>query len=191
MYKNILLLILAISLVFLTSKIINRSGSGNTYNDTIVHSDTIVYVDTIEYRVDTVIPIYKVITDSIKIYNIIDSLHIDTSFIIDNYFCRNYYNDTLRDDSLLTIILKENTYMNLIEDRSLFIVRRNPVITNIIKLNERFKWKWYIGGFISGTDNYLDAGPSMQVIPNKRWIVGGSYGIRHKSIGINLGYRIK
>ena len=92
----------------------------------ITHTDTVYSTDTV--RVITHIPKpYKVIYhDTTTITN------IDTAFVIQDYSSYVIYEDTLMNDSLAFISLRDTVYRNRLLNRSLTYYNRQPLIINNI-----------------------------------------------------------
>lgn len=195
MNKNFIILVLVAVIVILFSfKGCNTKTNTNNIdvNDTtLIHIDTTYVIDTFKVNVDSLVIRYSTRFKDSTIYNIIDSLRLDSASITEEYFCKNYYDDTLKIDSLLTIRIQENTFMNRMENRSVFAIRNTPVIKEVYEVTKPFKPKLFVGAEISGSDAFLDVGPALWYIPNKCWLIGGSYGVRQKTINIHAGYRIK
>jgi len=193
MNKNFIILGLSAILIFMLSfNTCDKQHIDIKQNDTsIVVVDTLWFNDTNIVNKDSLVIRYKTKVKDSTIYNIIDSLKLDSAAIAEEYFCKNFYDDTLEIDSLLTVRIQENTFMNKVENRSVLVTRRTPVIKEVLEVKYPFKSKLFIGGEISGSGEFLDVGPAAWYTPNKCWLIGGSYGLRNKTINIHAGYRIK
>lgn len=92
----------------------------------ITHIDTIYSTDTV--RVITQVPKpYKVIY-----HDTTTITHMDTAFVIKDYSSYVIYVDTLMNDSLAFISLRDTVYRNRLLNRSLTYYNRQPLIINNI-----------------------------------------------------------
>ena len=92
----------------------------------ITITDTVYSTDTV--RVITQVPKpYKVIYHDTTTIN-----HVDTAFVIKDYSSYVIYEDTLMNDSLAFISLRDTIYRNRLLNRSLTYYNRQPLIINNI-----------------------------------------------------------
>lgn len=92
----------------------------------ITHIDTIYSTDTV--RVITQVPKpYKVIY-----HDTTTITHMDTAFVIKDYSSYVIYEDTLMNDSLAFISLRDTVYRNRLLSRGLTYYNRQPLIINNI-----------------------------------------------------------
>lgn len=92
----------------------------------ITHIDTVYSTDTV--RVITQVPKpYKVIY-----HDTTTITHMDTAFVIKDYSSYVIYEDTLMNDSLAFISLRDTVYRNRLLNRSLTYYNRQPLIINNI-----------------------------------------------------------
>ena len=122
----------------------------------------ITITDTV-YSTDTV----RVITQVPKPYKVIyhdttTTTHIDTAFIIKDYSSYVNYEDTLMNDSLAFISLRDTVYHNRLLNRRLTYYNRQPLIINNIMPNTR-----YSVGVVVGEGYGITASYSM-----KSWDLG-------------------
>lgn len=122
----------------------------------------ITITDTV-YSTDTV----RVIAQVPKPYKIIyhdttTITHVDTAFIIKDYSSYVIYEDTLMNDSLAFISLRDTVYRNRLLNRRLTYYNRQPLIINNIMPNTR-----YSVGVVVGEGYGITASYSM-----KSWDLG-------------------
>ena len=122
----------------------------------------ITITDTV-YSTDTV----RVITQVPKPYKVIyhdttTITHIDTAFVIKDYSSYVIYEDTLMNDSLAIISLRDTVYRNRLLSRGLTYYNRHPLIINNIAHNTR-----YSVGVVVGEGYGITASYSM-----KSWDLG-------------------
>lgn len=122
----------------------------------------ITITDTV-YSTDTV----RVIAQVPKPYKIIyhdttTITHVDTAFIIKDYSSYVIYEDTLMNDSLAFISLRDTVYHNRLLNRRLTYYNRQPLIINNIMPNTR-----YSVGVVVGEGYGITASYSM-----KSWDLG-------------------
>lgn len=92
----------------------------------ITHIDTVYSTDTV--RVITQVPKpYKVIY-----HDTTTITHMDTAFVIKDYSSYVIYEDTLMNDSLAFISLRDTVYRNRLLSRGLTYYNRQPLIINNI-----------------------------------------------------------
>ena len=114
----------------------------------------ITITDTV-YSTDTV----RVITQVPKPYKVIyhdttTITHIDTAFVIKDYSSYVIYEDTLMNDSLAFISLRDTVYHNRLLNRRLTYYNRQPLIINNIAHNTRYSVGIVIGEGYGITASY-------------------------------------
>ncbi len=172
----IVIIILLVGINIVAMKLFPPKGN------TVVKTETVTKVDTV-YTVDTVVSveykpkyITKVVTDW-KYHE------IDTAAILQEYFNKNYYQDTLVNDSSLFVEVRDTVSQNQIISRDFSIIRTYPTIyettttTNTVEKNELF-----VGGYIG-----QDYGLQLQYNFKKHMIgAGGGKG----GLFVSYSYRI-
>lgn len=114
----------------------------------ITHIDTIYSTDTV--RVITQVPKpYKVIY-----HDTTTITHMDTAFVIKDYSSYVIYVDTLMNDSLAFISLRDTVYSNRLLNRSLTYYNRQPLIINNIAHNTRYSVGVVVGEGYGITASY-------------------------------------
>ena len=122
----------------------------------ITTTDTVYSTDTV--RVITQVPKpYKVIY-----HDTTTITHVDTAFVIKDYSSYVIYEDTLMNDSLAFISLRDTVYRNRLLNRGLTYYNRQPLIINNIAHNTR-----YSVGVVAGEGYGITASYSM-----KSWDLG-------------------
>lgn len=114
----------------------------------------ITITDTV-YSTDTV----RVITQVPKPYKVIyhdttTITHVDTAFVIKDYSSYVIYEDTLMNDSLAFISLRDTVYRNRLLNRSLTYYNRQPLIINNITPNTRYSVGVVVGQGYGITASY-------------------------------------
>lgn len=114
----------------------------------------ITITDTV-YSTDTV----RVITQVPKPYKVIyhdttTITHIDTAFVIKDYSSYAIYEDTLMNDSLAFISLRDTVYRNRLLSRGLTYYNRQPLIINNITPNTRYSVGVVVGQGYGITASY-------------------------------------
>ncbi len=118
------------------------------------NTKVITTTDTV-YSTDTV----RVITQVPKPYKVIyhdttTITHMDTAFVIKDYSSYVIYEDTLMNDSLAFISLRDTVYRNRLLNRSLTYYNRQPLIINNIAPNTRYSVGVVIGQGYGITASY-------------------------------------
>lgn len=114
----------------------------------ITHIDTVYSTDTV--RVITHVPKpYKVIK-----YDTTTITHMDTAFVIKDYSSYVIYEDTLMNDSLAFISLRDTVYHNRLLNRRLTYYNRQPLIINNIAHNTRYSVGVVVGEGYGITASY-------------------------------------
>ena len=114
----------------------------------------ITITDTV-YSTDTV----RVITQVPKPYKVIyhdttTITHMDTAFVIKDYSSYVIYEDTLMNDSLAFISLRDTVYRNRLLNRGLTYYNRQPLIINNIAHNTRYSVGVVVGQGYGITASY-------------------------------------
>ena len=114
----------------------------------------ITITDTV-YSTDTV----RVITQVPKPYKVIyhdttTITHMDTAFVIKDYSSYVIYEDTLMNDSLAFISLRDTVYRNRLLNRRLTYYNRQPLIINNIAHNTRYSVGVVVGQGYGITASY-------------------------------------
>ena len=98
----------------------------------------ITITDTV-YSTDTVRVITKVPKPYKVIYHDTTTItHVDTAFVIKDYSSYVFYEDTLMNDSLAFISLRDTVYHNRLLNRRLAYYNRQPLIINNIAPDTRY-----------------------------------------------------
>lgn len=114
----------------------------------ITTTDTVYSTDTV--RVITQVPKpYKVIY-----HDTTTVTHIDTAFVIKDYSSYVIYEDTLMNDSLAFISLRDTVYRNRLLNRGLTYYNRQPLIINNIAHNTRYSVGVVVGEGYGITASY-------------------------------------
>lgn len=111
-----------------------------TNSETIIERDTVFSTDTLP--IDIYVPIHTTIIDTFWKPQI-----IDTAAILQAYFNKNAYSDTLVNDSALLIVINDTISQNKIQSRLPFITRRYPTITQTNTIYAT-KDEWFVGGYL-------------------------------------------
>lgn len=117
-------------------------------NKTVTNSETVIERDT-TFVTDTLVIDNSVIPEPVTIVDTFwktKLIKVDTLAILQAYFNKNAYSDTLVNDSALLVVVNDTISRNQIKSRIPFIVRHYPVITNT-KTIYATKDEWFIGGY--------------------------------------------
>ncbi len=144
--------------------------STNSTTTTIIVKDT---------TIDTVIqtnlkPTY--ITNN----NTVTTLPTDTNFIkqlLNDYFATKAYNDTVRNDSSMMVIINDTVSKNEIKFRSVFTKNNRPTLIQTTTTNNYY------------SDNGLFVTGGLRTATNttSSLILGAGYKFKNNQIGLNLG----
>ena len=163
------LIIVVLIIVVLLQKCGDGSGVINKGNDTT----TVVEYVTVE----------KVITQYVpKIKNIIKrdtafftNTVIDTQYVISDYYSTKYYNDTIKQDSSLTLYIADSVSENAIKSRDIKYTFTYPIITNTVIKNKN---EFYIGLGLTGSKTGISYfGPELLLRTKKKQVYGVGVGI--------------
>lgn len=143
----------------------------------IIPGDSIPYA--VEIKTKVPVPVYRD-TGSTHWRN----LPIDTMAILEDYFAKYFYNDTLMDDSSAYIQLMAHTWQNrLYYDSLLFQNRRVKAInTTIINPVPQEKLKVYIGGGTGIGSTRLSFTGDLLFIPPKGYALSGGYDFLNREV---------
>ena len=112
-----------------------------------------------------------------------DSLDIDSGKIVQEYFSKQHYKDTLVNDSTLFFTLSEAVYKNKITDRSFSYINKLPMYK--IKTKTEYKSKpvykanFYLGGHVTTSGGLYIGG--LYTTPHK-----GAYSLTYDPINKNV-----
>lgn len=163
-------LIIAILVIVL---LLQRCGSGGTISPT--KSDT---VTTVKY-----IPITKIITQYTPKYitkikrdtTYFNTIQIDTAYVIGDYYSTYFYNDTIKQDTSLTLYIKDSVTENKIKTRDITYTYKQKITTNTVIKN---KAEFYVGLGLTGSKtgiNYF--GTNLLLRTKKKQVYGVGVGI--------------
>ena len=123
---SICIMLIALSVIVLLNIRQKPDAKVITITDTVYSTDTV--------RVITQVPKpYKVIY-----HDTTTTTHIDTAFVIKDYSSYVIYEDTLMNDSLAFISLRDTVYRNRLLNRRLTYYNRQPLIINNIAPDTRY-----------------------------------------------------
>ena len=126
------------------------------------NTKVITTTDTV-YSTDTVIVITQVPKPYKVIYHDTTTItNVDTAFVIKDYSSYVIYEDTLMNDSLAFISLRDTVYRNRLLNRSLTYYNRQPLIINNIAPSTRY---------------------TVGVVIGEGYGITASYSIRHWDLG--------
>jgi hypothetical protein len=177
--KKLIIVTIIIVIIILCAWIWNLKKNSQI----ITNTTTVTKIDTV-YKRDTIVsieykPRYITIVDTAWKFT-----EVDTLAILQSYFNKNHYVDTLVNDSALFVEVNDTITQNEIYSRNFSIVRNYPIIikettvTNNIESNGLF-----IGGYIG-----QDYGLQLQYKYKKNLVgVGGGKG----GIFVSYSYKIK
>ena len=182
-FKNFqsLIIIGLVIVIFLLRECKGESKGAPIEPVTIVKIET--KYDTIVETVETYIPEYrtkvkyKTVHDTIEIH---DTIPIDTTSILEDYFSSYAYTDTLKTDSV-TFVINDTISQNKIQSRGInySLVYPTTVITKESVVNKR---ELYIGFGLGGDKQQLSYVGSELLLRNKKQRI---YGI---GLGINNSF---
>ena len=183
LFKNFqtLIIIGLVIVIFLLRECKGKSKGTPTEPITIVKIET--KYDTIVKTIETYIPKYrtkvkyKTVHDTIEIH---DTIPIDTTSILEDYFSSYAYTDTLKTDSV-TFVINDTISQNKIQSRGInySLVYPTTVITKESVVNKR---ELYIGFGLGGDKQQLSYVGSELLLRNKKQRI---YGV---GLGINNSF---
>lgn len=107
--------------------------------------DSKIQIDTL-WQHDTVPTIEYVPKFYTKVDTLWKSQTIDTAAILQAFFNKNFYPDTVVNDSQLLVVINDTVSQNQIQSRVPFIVCHFPIITNTQTIYATAD-KWFVGGY--------------------------------------------
>ena len=183
LFKNFqtLIIIGLVIVIFLLRECKGKSKGTPTEPITIVKIET--KYDTIVKTIETYIPKYrtkvkyKTVHDTIEIH---DTIPIDTTSILEDYFSSYAYTDTLKTDSV-TFVINDTISQNKIQSRGInySLVYPTTIITKESVVNKR---ELYIGFGLGGNKQQLSYVGSELLLRNKKQRI---YGV---GLGINNSF---
>ena len=186
--EHIIIAILIIVIIFLRSCDGGKCPEPITITKTTVKTDTVVTYKTIEKSTKVYIPKYttKIISKTLPI-------SIDTIAILNDYYSKYVYQDTIKNDSVKIYIL-DTISKNKIQNRKVKYIITHPTITvtNTITNNIEVKQKTqlYFGfGIGANKTNITNFGPEMLLKTKKDKIFGIGVGI-DQNIQPTAGFRM-
>ena len=175
---DIALLLFALIFVILFF-LLRGCGSGNKVC-TVTKADTIIKVDTITITKEIYTPKYTTVTVEVPKY----ITKTDTVRIVENYFEKKFYADTIK-DSVITIFIHDTVYMNSIVSRSLgyeFLSTQKEIVTPSMECPKKRR---YFGAgitYISDNSVFVNAGIKFK---DENSLVAG-YDLHKKEFQITL-----
>jgi hypothetical protein len=149
---NILLLIAGAVIAFLLwQKGCGESGEYVQSSDTVTVTETIIVKgDSIPYEVKVDVPVIRWKDSVVEV-----PVDVDTAKILKAYFSKNFYSDTISDDSSMTVIINDTITRNQVTSRKVYFqnLREKSITTNTTTVTtvKKFSWdKVFIGGEIGG-----------------------------------------
>lgn len=165
---------------FPTVEIETKTEWDTTYIDTgsvrTVHpKPKIVYRDTGSVKtIEVEIPV-----DSAELVRRYLALHKD-------FYTKNIYQDTLKDDTSALVIVRDTVYMNELQKRDLVFANRRPTV--IKKTTNIYNQTKLYGGIQGGKGNFQ---PSIMLHTKKDWNFMIGYDLEGQDAGIRAGAYIK
>lgn len=156
----------------------------------IINTETITYDtikgDSIPYPVVKYkpVPVYRDTGSTKWKYN-----KIDTSAILADYFAKYFYNDTLIDNKVMFVAIKDTISENKIIYRKPTIHYFPTYITKTITTKEATKRKLYVGGSISGFKDVVPYIGAMYLDKKNRAFTA-QYGVTDNSYQVGMFYKI-
>lgn len=141
---------------------LSQCGPGSKCPELVASDTTFLPGDTVltEIEVDRPYPVYR--------ERVIPG-RIDTVKIIEEFFTRYFYSDTIMEDSNFIAVINDTLFGNQIISRKFFHqnLRQTAVIINNTLLNPP-RLKLFVGGFVSGNMTAgLGAGGSLHLLTKK------------------------
>ena len=151
-------LIQPLIIIILTALLALSWGRKGVKTPDPIRIDSIIYVN--NTIVDTMyVPTIDTVIVPKYIKETVINNHIDTVFIVGDYYLEKYYKDTLQDDSVAFAYIEEMVSQNIIQNRKFKLdVKGKTVIKNYTKIEYREKAHFYLGTSITtGTNMFLNA----------------------------------
>lgn len=123
--------------------------------------------------------------------NVCTSAEIDTAKIIEDYFAKLYYADTLINDTTAFIVVKDSVRENRIISRSFEYQNHRPIqIVNTAVNQPNNKFRFGAGVAIGGNRQKFELAPGLMVSKNKNTLTL-SYDLYCKSVRVGWYYCFK
>lgn len=175
---HIILIIVAAYFAFLS-----QCGPGSKCPELVASDTTYLPGDTVlkEIEVDRPYPVWR--------ERVIPG-RIDTIKIIEEFFTKKFFSDTIREDSNFIAVINDTVYGNDIISRKFFHqnLRQTAVIINNQLLNPN-RLKVYLGGFISGPT--FGAGGSLHLVTKKDLMFSYGYKFTDQSHQAGVGFKLR
>ena len=113
--------------------------------------------------------------------------NVDTAKILHDYFAANYYQDTVINDSSLTISYNAKVYKNKLDSISFRFKNNRPTIINKTTTVINTPPKIYFSALIGGNSQYFDYGVGVSYQRDK-YLFSGNYLINSKSVYVGVGF---
>jgi hypothetical protein len=148
----------------------------------VTHTDTVPGKPQIVYTKPEIIPpTFIPDTDCIKLRK----QYID---LLDLYFRKNVYEDTLKVDSIGFVYVKDTVARNSIKDRTFSYNLKYPIITKTITLPPPSRNQLYIGGSLQGNiTNPISQINAGVLLKNKKDQIYGAYAGMNMNGQLQLG----
>jgi hypothetical protein len=118
---------------------------------------------------------------------------VDTAAILADYFAKNVYHRVLVDDTTALIELIDTVHQNQLHQGKLIFRNRQPVTiheTYVIHPVPEPRFQLYAGGFVSGSQERLGAGPAMFVKTRRDHLYGLGYDAIDKTAQLHMQWKI-
>jgi len=167
---------------FLFGKSFSKTETSNTETITYdtIKGDSIPY-PVVKYKP---VPVYRDTGSTKWKYN-----KIDTSAILEDYFAKYFYNDTLIDNEFMFVSIKDTVSENKIIYRKPTISYFPTYITKTVPIKNPVKRKLYIGGSISGFNDIIPY-IGVMYLDKKNTAVTLQYGVTNDSYQVGMFYKI-
>ena len=181
---------IGIGLIFLFGFFVgcNNSNEKEIFTEVL---KTEVQIDTVFTQITDTIPKYIPKIEE-KIKYIPDTI-VDTVFVIEEFYTKNVYLDTIKNDYghiiVLDTIYKNSIYSRSIQSNFLFPEVHKSTIITVVEKQRRF------GGYVIAGGNFTDGlitlpvlgvGLQYKIVPNM--YLGGEYNLLENDFRINLDY---
>ncbi|MFK5856097.1 MAG: hypothetical protein QM503_08210 [Bacteroidota bacterium] len=118
---------------------------------------------------------------------------IDTALILSNYFSKYYYQDTILNDTVGLIILRDTITQNRISYRnpSISIYPRLIKQTTLLKQVTQPKLKLFLGLGLGGNMSHFSLSPSLMLITKKQTSYSLSYDLLNNDVNFTMYWKLK